>query len=221
MKVDILKSVLVTNDAIAEANRKSFDRHKALVVNLMSSPGAGKTSLIESTVDRLSRKYKIAVIEGDIAGNIDAQRIAKRGVPAIQINTGGACHLDAAMVRTSLPHLPKGRIDLVIIENVGNLVCPAEFNVGEDFKMMLLSLPEGDDKVRKYPLMFNQSKVLIVNKMDLQALTDFSFASLARDLKAINPKIKAFRVSCKTGQGINHWIEYLEHEIARKKKNLR
>ncbi len=221
MKIDILKSVLVTNEAIAKENRKSFDRHKALVINLMSSPGAGKTSLIERTIDRLAPRYKIAVIEGDIAGNIDARRIAKRGVVAVQINTGGACHLDAGMVRTSLPHLPKGRIDVVIVENVGNLVCPAEFNIGEDFKMMLLSLPEGDDKVKKYPLMFNLSKVLIINKMDLAAQTDFRFASFTKDLKAISPKIKVFRVSCKTGKGISPWIEYLEREIARKKKHRR
>ncbi|MEO0225858.1 MAG: hydrogenase nickel incorporation protein HypB [candidate division WOR-3 bacterium] len=221
MKIDILKSVLVTNEAIAAENRRIFDKHRALVINLMSSPGAGKTSLIERTIKALGTKYKIAVIEGDIAGNIDAQRINNLGVPVIQINTGGECHLDAHMVRSSLPHLPSGEFDLIIIENVGNLVCPAEFNVGEDFKAMILSLPEGDDKVKKYPLMFHQSKVLLVNKMDLVDRTDFNFDTLNKDLQAVNPKLKVFKISCKSDMGIDQWIKYLEDAIIDKKKNFR
>lgn len=221
MKIDILKNILVTNDAIAEENRKVFNLYKALVVNLMSSPGAGKTSLIEETIKHLQPKYDLLVIEGDIAGNIDAERISRHGVPAVQINTGGECHLDANMVRLSLAHLPDKPIDLVIIENVGNLVCPAEFKVGEDFKVMVLSLPEGDDKVKKYPLMFHESKVLLLNKMDLQKATNFDFTAFDKNLNALNPNIKVFKISCKTGDGIKSWTEFLADEIDNKKKTFR
>ncbi len=220
MKIDILKSVLVTNDAVASENRKIFDEHKSLVINLMSSPGAGKTSFIEQTIKRLHPKYRMVVIEGDLAGNIDAQRIIGHGVPAIQITTGSECHLDANMIKASLHHLPSQEIDFIIVENVGNLVCPAEFNIGEDFKMMILSIPEGDDKAKKYPLMFHQAKVLIINKIDLIPLTNFDFDALNKDLQSINPGVNMFKISCKTEEGIEPWIKFIENEIKNKKKNF-
>jgi hydrogenase nickel incorporation protein HypB len=179
----------------------------------MSAPGAGKTSLLEKTIKELSGKIKTAAIEGDIAGTSDAERISSLGVPVIQINTGGACHLDANMINEVLESLPLKETDLLFVENVGNLVCPAEFNIGEDMKVMLLSITEGDDKPLKYPLMFQESSALILNKIDLLPYTNASTEKIRKDAMSLNPSLKIFEVSCKTGKGIAEWADWLTEKI--------
>ncbi len=210
MKVKVITRILEANDRIAAENRKLFNKAGVYVINLMSAPGAGKTSLIERTITELHRKLRIGVIEGDIAGTGDAQRIEKLGIPVIQINTGSACHLDANMINEAIVDLPLKDLDLLIVENVGNLVCPAEFKVGEDMKVMILSITEGDDKPLKYPLMFQESSALILNKIDLLPYTNADLEKIKKDSLSLNPNLKIFEVSCKTGQGITEWTEWLQ-----------
>lgn len=218
MKVKVVKKVLDANDRIAEENRKLFDQHKIFVINLMSSPGAGKTTLVEQTIKAVKNKYKIAVIEGDIQDTYDADRIAKLKIPVVQINTGGACHIDGNMIREAFPAFDLSKIDLLIVENVGNLVCPAEFKIGENIKVMLLSTPEGADKPAKYPLMFQESAALLINKMDIISYVDFDLKKARRDSLALNKKLKIFEVSCKTGDGLDAWIAWLTQRIDEFKK---
>ncbi|HZV45918.1 MAG TPA: hydrogenase nickel incorporation protein HypB [Thermodesulfovibrionales bacterium] len=211
MKVKVVANILEANDRIAAENRKKFEEAGVFVMNVMSGPGAGKTSLLERTIQELSGKIKIGVIEGDIAGADDAERIDKLGIPVVQINTGGGCHLDANMITDVLEDLPPLKdLDLLIIENVGNLVCPAEFKLGEDMKVMLLSLAEGHDKPLKYPLMFQESSALILNKIDLLPYTDVDIGKMKRDSLSLNPNLKIFEVSCKTGQGITEWTNWVQ-----------
>jgi len=210
VKVKLVTNILEANDRIAAGNKKIFDEAKVFVVNIMSGPGAGKTSLIERTIMELNGKIKIGVIEGDIAGTDDAERIDKLGIPVVQINTGGGCHLDANMIREVLEDFSLKDLDLLIIENVGNLVCPAEFNLGEDMKIMLLSLAEGHDKPLKYPLMFQESSALVLNKIDLLPYTDVDIEKMRKDSLSLNPKLKIFEVSCKTGKGISEWTDWLK-----------
>jgi hydrogenase nickel incorporation protein HypB len=214
MKVKVATKILEANDRIALENKKVFDRAGVFVINLMSGPGAGKTSLLEKTLSGRG-ELRIGVIEGDIAGSDDAERIEKFGAPVVQINTGGACHLDANMISEVLGDLPMDGLDLLFIENVGNLVCPAEFKVGEDMKVMLLSIAEGHDKPLKYPLMFQESSALVLNKIDLAPYTDVDIGKIKKDALSLNPKLKIFEVSCRTGQGIETWVEWLK-ERARK-----
>jgi hydrogenase nickel incorporation protein HypB len=218
VKVKVVKKVLDANDRIAEENRKLFDGHKIYVINLMSSPGAGKTSLVEQTIKAIKGKYKIAVIEGDIQDTYDADRIAKLKIPVVQINTGGACHIDGNMIRETFPSFDLNKIDLLIVENVGNLVCPAEFKIGENIKVMLLSTPEGADKPAKYPLMFQESAALLINKMDLISYVDFDLKKARRDSLSLNKKLKIFEVSCKTATGLEAWIAWLTQQIDAFKK---
>ena len=213
MKVTVVKNVLDANARIAAENRKLFDEKKIYVINLMSSPGAGKTSLVEKTIVALKDRYRIAVIEGDIQDTYDADRVAALGIPAVQINTGGACHIDGNMIREALPALDLNKIDLLISENVGNLVCPAEFKIGENAKVMILSTPEGADKPAKYPLMFQESAVMIINKIDLTPYVDFDLEKARRDALTLNRKLKIFEVSCKTGLGLENWVQWLASEI--------
>lgn len=213
MKVKVVTRILEANERIAAENRKLFDEAGAYVINLMSAPGAGKTSLLERTIKELNKKLKIAVIEGDIAGTQDAERIGSLGVPVIQINTGGACHLDANMISEVLGEIPLKEIDLLFVENVGNLVCPAEFKIGEDIKVMLLSITEGDDKPLKYPLMFQESSALILNKIDLLSYTNTSIDKIKKDAMSLNPSLKIFEVSCKTGEGIAGWTDWLTKNV--------
>lgn len=210
MKIKVVTRIMEANDRIAADNRKLFDESGVYVINIMSAPGAGKTSLIEKTIRKLVNQVRVGVIEGDIAGTEDAQRIEGLGVPVVQINTGGACHLDANMINEALVDLPLKEIDLLIIENVGNLVCPAEFKVGEDMKVMLLSVTEGDDKPLKYPLMFQESSALILNKIDLLPYTNADVGKIRKDALSLNPAMKIFEVSCKTGEGIGQWTEWLQ-----------
>jgi hydrogenase nickel incorporation protein HypB len=213
MKVTVVKNVLDANERIAAENRKLFDEKKIYVINLRSSPGAGKTSLVEKTIMALRDRYRIAVIEGDIQDTYDADRVAALGIPAVQINTGGACHIDGNMIREALPALDLNKIDLLISENVGNLVCPAEFKIGENAKVMILSTPEGADKPAKYPLMFQESAVMIINKIDLTPYVDFDLEKARRDALTLNRKLKIFEVSCKTGLGLENWVQWLAGEI--------
>ena len=219
-KIIVVKNILDANDRIAEENRKLFDNEKIYVLNLMSSPGAGKTSLVEKTIEALQERYKIGVIEGDIQGSADAERIAKLGIPVVQINTGGACHIDGNMIREALPGLDLTQIDLLIAENVGNLVCPAEFKIGENTKVMVLSTPEGADKPAKYPLMFQQSEALIINKIDLLPYVDFDMEQAKRDALSLNRGIMIFEVSCKTSAGLKGWFDWLSDRIETFQKNL-
>jgi len=214
VKVKVATKILEANDRIALENRRLFDKAGLFVINLMSAPGAGKTSLLEKTLLSDSG-LKMGVIEGDIAGSDDAERIEKLSVPVVQINTGGACHLDANMIYEVLNDLPLNELDLLFIENVGNLVCPAEFKVGEDIKVMLLSIAEGHDKPLKYPLMFQESSALILNKMDLAPYLDVDIDKIRRDSLSLNPRLKIFEVSCKTGQGISEWIEWMKNKVGK------
>jgi hydrogenase nickel incorporation protein HypB len=213
VKVKVVSHILEANDRIAAENRKLFKESGVYVINLMSAPGAGKTSVIEKTIPGFSGKSRIGVIEGDIAGSDDARRIANLHIPVVQINTGGACHLDANMISEVLGDLPLNELDLLIIENVGNLVCPAEFKVGENIKVMLLSIAEGDDKPLKYPLMFQESSALILNKMDLLPYTNASIEKIRKNSLSLNPKLKIFEVSCRTGEGIGKWVKWLQSLI--------
>jgi hydrogenase nickel incorporation protein HypB len=210
VKVKVVTRILEANDRIAVENRKLFSEANVYVINLMSAPGAGKTSLIEWTIKQLHKKLKIGVIEGDIAGTDDAQRIESLGIPVIQINTGSACHLDANMINEAIVDLPLKDINLLIIENVGNLVCPAEFKVGENMKVMILSITEGDDKPLKYPLMFQESSALILNKIDLLPYINTNIEKIKKDSLSLNPSLKIFEVSCKTGEGIVEWTDWLQ-----------
>ena len=209
MKVKVVTRILEANDRIAEENRKRFKEAGLYVVNLMGAPGAGKTSLLERTILALKPHLKIGVIEGDIVGTDDAERISALDIPVVQINTGGACHLDANMISEVLDELPLRDLDLLIIENVGNLVCPAEFKVGEDMKMMVLSVAEGHDKPLKYPLMFQESSALVLNKIDLLPYMNTDMNKVRNDSLALNPKLKIFEVSCANGAGINSWAQWL------------
>ncbi len=209
MKVQIVKDILSANEQIALENRRLFDGKGIFVLNVMAAPGAGKTSLIERTIELLRARFRIGVIDGDLASTIDADRIARLGIPAVQINTGGACHLDANMIRSALPKLPPDEIDLLFIENVGNLICPTGFALGEHLKVMISSTPEGDDKPYKYPGMFSAVDVLLLNKVDLLPLLEFDVAYFRRGVEALNPDVAFFPVSCKTGEGVNQWVEWL------------
>jgi len=209
MKVKVVTRILEANDRIADENRKRFQEAGVYVVNLMGAPGAGKTTLLERTIQALKPQLSIGVIEGDIVGSDDAERISALNVPVVQINTGGACHLDANMISEVLSDMPLKELDLLIIENVGNLVCPAEFRVGEDMKMMVLSVAEGHDKPLKYPLMFRESSALVLNKIDLLPYMNTDMNKVRNDSLALNPKLKIFEVSCSTGAGIDAWAQWL------------
>ena len=213
MKISVARNILEANDRIAQQNRELFNENGLLVINLMSSPGAGKTSLLEKTIDALNDDLRIGIIEGDIQSSQDAERIAKKGIPVVQINTGGACHLDGNMIRDTFDEFDFKEMDLLVVENVGNLVCPAEFRVGEDFKVMILSVTEGDDKPDKYPLMFHESKVLLINKIDLLPYVDCSVAKIMENSLKINPDITIFQISCKTGEGLEGWYNWLKKEV--------
>ncbi len=213
MKISVVRNILEANDRIAQQNRDLFTENGLLVINLMSSPGAGKTSLLEKTIDALKDDVGIGIIEGDIQSTQDAERIARKGVPAVQINTGGECHLDGNMIRDAFEEFDFEKMDLLIVENVGNLVCPAEFKVGEDFKAMILSVTEGDDKPSKYPLMFRESKVLLINKIDLLPYVDCSLDRIKEDSLKINPDLSIFQISCKTGEGLEEWYEWLRERV--------
>ncbi len=211
-KIRVAEDALDANATIARANRADFDREGVAVLNLMSAPGAGKTTLLERTAERLDG-IRLGVLEGDVQGSMDADRIAAHHIPVTQLNTengfGGECHLDANMVRSAIPALDLSQIDLLVIENVGNLVCPAEFRVGEDARAMVTSITEGEDKPLKYPLMFRACELVVINKMDLLPHLDFDVDRLLANLDAVNPGAQRLLLSTKTGEGIDEWVEWL------------
>ncbi len=209
MKIKVVKDILDANEQIAQRNRRLLDSNNLFAVNLMSSPGAGKTSLILETMKGLKGKIKIGVIEGDVSSSLDAEVIAKKGVPVVQINTGGGCHLDANMLSTALDSVPLKDIKLLLIENVGNLICPAEFTLGEHRRVLISSIPEGDDKPFKYPLMFHTADVVLINKIDLLPYLKFDLEAFSRVIKGMNQKVKIIPISCATGQGIEEWVSWL------------
>ncbi|HAG50147.1 MAG: hydrogenase accessory protein HypB [Deltaproteobacteria bacterium GWC2_42_51] len=213
MKVKLVKNILEANDRIAEENKKIFDENGIFVINVMSAPGAGKTTLLEKTIHAIKDKIAIGVIEGDIATTRDAERIEATGAPVVQINTDGACHLDGNMIRGVIDDLPLSELDLLIIENVGNLVCPAEFKVGENAKVMLLSVTEGDDKPLKYPLMFSEASVLLISKIDLLPHTDFNIAKVKKESLSLNPGLDIIELSAKTGHGMEEWYGWLQERV--------
>jgi hydrogenase nickel incorporation protein HypB len=213
MDIEVLEGIFDANEKIARENEAMFRADGVLAMNLMASPGAGKTSLIANTLELLKERLGIGVIEGDIASSVDAEKLKVYDIPVVQINTGGACHLDAIMIQQALGHMDLGALDLLIIENVGNLVCPAEFKLGESLRAMILSVAEGHDKPLKYPLMFSDSDVLVVNKTDLFGLSDFDMAELRATVMRMNPGIVIFEVSCRTGDGLQAWADWLEERV--------
>jgi hydrogenase nickel incorporation protein HypB len=214
--VQLNSNILGANDLLARKNSNIFKDHKLLVINLMSSPGSGKTTILEKTIEFLNSRLRLGVIEGDLYTDQDAQRIEKKGVQVVQINTKGACHLDAGMVGNAFQELHADNLDLMFIENVGNLVCPAEFDLGEDFKTVVISITEGNDKPLKYPLIFREARVILVNKIDLLPYTDFSLDKFEEDIAQINPAAEVFLLSGRTGQGIEDWIKWLIKEVRAK-----
>lgn len=213
MEVKVVKHLLEANEHIASQNRAFFDDKGIVVVNLMGSPGAGKTTLLEKTIEAMKKTIPMAVIEGDITSSCDAERIAAHSIPTVQINTGGACHLDGNMVKSALNELVLDSLGLLVVENVGNLVCPAEFNIGEHHKAMIISTTEGDDKPEKYPLMFQVSHVLLLNKIDLLPHVSFDMERFRETVHKVNPNLTIMPTSCTTGEGLDTWFRWLEERF--------
>lgn len=216
-KIEVGKKILSANEAYALKNSRFLTKRKKVCLNMISSPGSGKTTILSRTISDLKDKIKIGVIEGDIQTDIDAERIKATGAPAIQINTDGACHLSAAQINTALKNLPVDDLDLIFIENVGNLVCPSAFELGETAKIVVLSVPEGDDKPAKYPAIFAKSKALLINKIDLLGTgsqVDFNVERVKADARKLNKGIEIFPISAKTGDGMSEWYSWLECQVA-------
>ena len=213
MEFKVLKDILSANDQIAEENHKLLDSNKVFAINVMSSPGSGKTSTILQTIKGLKGKVKIAVIEGDVSSSIDAEKISKEGILALQINTGGECHLDANMLNRAIKNLPLADIDLLFIENVGNLICTAEFQLGMHKNLVISSTAEGDDKPLKYPLMFTVADVVLINKMDLSPYLNFDANAYKNAVKALNQRAEIFEISCTTGQGVDDWLAWIKKQM--------
>lgn len=211
--ITIERKVLEKNDELAAQIREKFKRNNIFVINVVSSPGSGKTSLLERTIEELKGKINIAVIEGDVQTDFDAKRVERYDVPVVQIVTNGGCHLEAKLVKDALENIELGKIHFLVIENVGNLVCPAGYDLGEDMKVVLLSTTEGDDKPLKYPKMFINSSILIINKIDLLPYVDCNINNLKNNALSINPKLKIFETSCTTGDGIENWCKWILGKI--------
>ncbi|MFO7965063.1 MAG: hydrogenase nickel incorporation protein HypB [Desulfobacterales bacterium] len=219
--LSIREDIMGANKMKAQGNRRRFDDFNIFALNIMSSPGAGKTSLIMETINGLKENLRISVIEGDVASTIDADKINEQGVPVVQINFPGGCHLDANMVENALNNLPLEQTDLILIENVGNLICPAEFELGEHKKAILLSIPEGDDKPEKYPLMFTEADVVLVNKIDLLPHLRFDINAFNRAIRELNPDVTIFQISCTTGEGFEAWLLWLKDQINKRGPTVR
>lgn len=215
-QIQVKKNILQSNDELAEKNRAILEEKGIFTINLLGSPGAGKTSVLEQLIGNMKESIGMAVIEGDLYTTKDAERIEAQGIPVIQVNTGGACHLDAAMISEALHHLDLEKIRFLVIENVGNLVCPASYDLSEDMRITVLSITEGNDKPLKYPAMFQQADVLIVNKMDLIHFTNFSIEELYRDIRALNQNMKIFEISCRTGEGFQNLCHFLKQCVMSK-----
>jgi hydrogenase nickel incorporation protein HypB len=215
-KIEVIQNILEANETIASRNRQLLDKHKVFAINIMSAPGAGKTSLILQTLTRLKGRLNIAVIEGDVASTVDAEKVQGKAKAVVQINTRNmpeSCSLIAAMIESALKDMPLDNIDLLLIENIGNLICPAEFTLGEHKRVVISSLPEGDDKPIKYPLIFVDADAVIINKMDLLPHVDFDIAAFRRSIAGLNPKVEVFQLSCKTGEGIEIWCSWILEQV--------
>ena len=220
IRVPVVEKIFSTNDKIANQNRQNLTDKKVLAINLMASPGAGKTSFILATIKRLQDQFRIGVIEGDTAPvTIDSDKIISAGMPAVQINTGGDCHLDASMMGDGLASLPLNDLDLVIVENVGNLICPAAWDLGTHFNLLVASVPEGDDKPYKYPNIYRGLEILIINKIDLLPYVEFKMDYFRQGVEMLNPGLITFPVSCRTDEGMDAWIDWLSKKIIEFKKN--
>ena len=219
MEIKVMHQVMAWNEDVSDAVKAELAAHRVCLINVMGSPGAGKTTTLISLFDRLRDKYRIGVIEGDIAGQIDADTIHSLGIPVTQIDTDGACHIEAMSIQKMLPEFDLDELDILFVENIGNLVCPAEFNIGESFRLALLSIPEGDDKVEKYPLMFATSQALALNKYDLKDYFEFDDSRVEKAARGVNPDITLFRVSSRDGSGLDdlaRWISRNVDEVIRK-----
>ncbi|UCD97583.1 MAG: hydrogenase nickel incorporation protein HypB [Chloroflexota bacterium] len=217
-RLPVVENILSANDQLAEENRSHLDAANLYAINLMASPGAGKTSLIEETIKRLSGYLDLAVVDGDIATSIDADRAAAAGAAAIQINTGGECHLDAVMFKSALKQLDLSKFDLLLVENVGNLVCPASFQLGTHQNVLIASIPEGDDKPYKYPPMYRGVDALVINKIDLLPYIDFDMEYFQRGVEVLNPGLVTFPLSCSSGEGVDAWVTWLQKKVSDHKK---
>jgi hydrogenase nickel incorporation protein HypB len=216
MQIKVLKDIMAANTQNAGANQARLDAHGILGVNIMASPGAGKTTFILATIDSLGQAARVGVIEGDIASSIDAEKVAQKDVPVVQINTGGGCHLDAGQIAAGLDNLPLDNLDIVLIENVGNLVCPSEFKLGEHLRVVILSVPEGDDKPYKYPGMFASADVIIVTKTDILPYFDFDLEKFKKAVSGLKPGILIFPLSARTGEGFSEWTDWLKSLMPRR-----
>ena len=222
MEIKVMHQVMAWNEDVSDAVKAELAAHSVCLINVMGSPGAGKTTTLISLIDRLRDRYRIGVIEGDIAGQIDADTIHGLGIPVTQIDTDGACHIEAMSIQKMLPEYDLENLDIIFVENIGNLVCPAEFNIGEHFRLALLSIPEGDDKVEKYPLMFATSQALAMNKYDLKDYFDFDDTRVEKAARGVNPDINIFRVSSRDGSGLDDlaaWISKKVDEVIRKERD--
>jgi len=219
VKIPVLKSITEANALLADALREKFGRQDVLVLNIIASPGAGKTTLLERTIERLHGELRLSVIEGDPATSLDAERISAAGAPAVQINTDGGCHLDARMIQAALEQLEVADADVVIIENVGNLLCPTGWDLGEDAKVVVASLPEGDDKPLKYPMAFATAQVVIINKIDLEPYVPAQASVLRQNALQINPDLAVFEVSALTGQGLDGWLDWIRDRLIKKRES--
>lgn len=215
MEIKVLHQVMEWNEDVSDEVKETLARHGICMINIMGSPGAGKTSLITSLIERLKENYRIGVIEGDIAGQVDADRIAALSIPTVQLNTDGACHIEAMSIQNILPMLPLEDLDLIFVENIGNLVCPAEFRIGETMRITILSIPEGDDKVEKYPLMFTDTDCLVLNKYDMLPHFDFDEQRVRDHYETVNPSAPLFPVSSRTGKGMKELAEHIIKRIER------
>ncbi|MGI6092815.1 MAG: hydrogenase nickel incorporation protein HypB [Negativicutes bacterium] len=219
MEIKVMTNILDANDQLSRTVNERLTAEGIFVLNLLGSPGCGKTTLLEKTIAALKGELSLAVIEGDLFTSKDAERIEQQGVPVIQINTAGGCHLDAGMINSAIDNLDLKTLDMIIIENVGNLVCPAEFEIGEDAKVTVLSITEGEDKPLKYPLVFRKSQAVLLNKMDLLPYTGFDLAAAIDDIKGINPDARLITASCRSGEGLEEWYHWLKLQVGKKKKN--
>jgi len=213
MEIKVMHQIMAWNEDVSDQVRAELAAHKVCLINVMGSPGAGKTSTITALIERLRNKYRIGVIEGDIAGQIDAEKIQALGIPVTQIDTDGACHIEAMSIQKMLPEFSLAELDVIFVENIGNLVCPAEFNIGESFRVALLSVPEGDDKVEKYPLMFAETDGLVINKFDLKEYFDFDDGRVEQNARDINPDVNIFRVSSRDGSGLDELSAWVAQKI--------
>lgn len=213
MEIKVLHQVMDWNEDVSEEVKETLSSHHICMINVMGSPGAGKTSLITSLIGTLRKDWRAGVIEGDIAGQIDAERIADLGIPSVQLNTDGACHIEAMSIQHILPELPLDDLDVIFVENIGNLVCPAEFRIGESLRITILSIPEGDDKVEKYPLMFTDTDCLVLNKYDMLPYFDFDETRVRANYETVNPGAPLFRISSRTGDGIQELADFISEQI--------